>query len=119
MLFMLPYLKRGCLTVMGVFHSSTEEKLDECSQQYAMFDDFKISFGCNSNRSIFKLETDIPEPKYTIKEVLGQINGIFGEDGKIYINGVNSNIIERQLLLKIDPEYNEYIRLKHKFERLS
>lgn len=52
------------------------------------------------------------EPKYTVKEVLTA----YSEFSGVHIDSVDIETVQDILKHKMDPEYQEYLRLKEKFE---
>lgn len=83
-----------------------------------------ITFGeaCNENQSIYaNSEPSEPvEPKYTVYEVLDTFySRLDYMQDDLPSKKEIIKLIEDILVLKTDPQYNQYIELKRKFEPIS
>lgn len=60
----------------------------------------------------YEEEPKSDEQKYTVKEVLTA----YSEFSGVYIDPIDIETVQGILKHKMDPEYQEYLRLKEKFE---
>ena len=78
-------------------------------------DEISKRFNCRTGVIAVSINDELPksgEQKYTIEEVLAAWSNVSG----FSINKADIDNVKNDLFLKTDPEYQEYLRLKEKFE---
>lgn len=101
----VPELESSSCTGCVVINGSLDPDCKEISDR----------FNCNNGVIAVSFDEELPnsnEQKYTIEEVLTAWAKVSG----FSINKADIDYVKNDLFLKTDPEYQEYLRLKEKFE---
>lgn len=78
-------------------------------------DEISKRFNCRAGVIAAFPNDELPksgEQKYTVKEVLTA----YSEFSGVHISPIDIESVQDELKYKMDPEYQEYLRLKEKFE---